>query len=90
MNAICPCFSCGKQISYMWSQHVDSNLMMVEDAVEIDVYGSYGSRFDLSHIRIWICDDCLEQKSDWTVVIAEDVNELNALFGDELFDGDDQ
>lgn len=89
MNTICPCFSCGKQISYMWSQHQDHDLKMVEDAIEIDIYGSYGSRFDLSQIRIWICDDCLEQKSDRTVVIAEDVTELNALFDDELSDGDE-
>lgn len=78
MNTICPCFSCGKQISYiMWSKQDTPDLMLVENAVEVNVYGSYGSRFDLAHIKIWICDDCLEEKSDRTVMVMEDVNDYH-------------
>lgn len=76
MYTPCPCFSCGKQISYMWSHMKDTNLILVEDAIEIDIYGSYGSRFDLAHMKIWICDDCIEEKmQEKVVMINADVND---------------
>jgi hypothetical protein len=76
MYTPCPCFSCGKQITYMWSQNQNIDLMLVEDAIETDIYGSYGSRFDLAHIKIWICDDCIEEKMEERVfMVNEDVND---------------
>lgn len=76
MYTPCPCFSCGKQISYMWSQSKDTDFVLVEDAIEIDIYGSYGSRFDLAHMKIWICDDCIQEKMKEKVfMVNEDVND---------------
>lgn len=75
MNTICPCFSCGKQISYMKTNNIKTDFALVEDAIEIDIYGSYGSIFDLSHMKIWICDDCIQEKmNERIVMINEDVN----------------
>lgn len=80
MYTPCPCFSCGKQISYL-IYGKSNEFILVEDAVEIDAYGAYGSSFDLSHMKIWICDECFKEKSDRAFVIREDVT--------EVFDGDD-
>jgi hypothetical protein len=69
MYTPCPCFSCGKQISYC-----GKSLTNVNDAIEIDLDANYGSRFDLSIMTIWICDDCIEQNMEERVfVVVEDV-----------------
>ena len=76
MYTPCPCFSCGKQISYMWSQSKDTDFVLVEDAIEIDIYGSYGSRFDLAHMKIWICDHCIQYgMKERVFMVNEDVND---------------
>lgn len=69
MYTPCPCFSCGKQIIYC-----GKSLTNVNDAVEIHLDPNYGSRFDLSLMTIWICDDCIEQKMEERVfMVVEDV-----------------
>ena len=66
MYTFCPCFSCGKQIKHN---------KFLNDAIEIDVFGQYGSKYDLSHMIIWICDNCIEEKMEERVfMINEDVN----------------
>lgn len=76
MNTVCPCFSCGKQISYMQTSNIKTDFALVEDAIEIDIYGSYGSIFDLSHMKIWICDDCIKEKMKERIfMVNEDVND---------------
>jgi len=72
MIAVCPCFSCGKHIDYL--TFGKSSLMSVEGAIEVLVEGGYGSKFDLSQMLIWICDECIEQKMKERVfMINEDI-----------------
>jgi hypothetical protein len=48
--------------------------MSPEDAIEVLIEGGYGSKFDLSQMLIWICDECIEQKMKERVfMINEDV-----------------
>ena len=69
MYTPCPCFSCGKQISYI--QDIG---LSVNGAIDIQVYGGYGSVFDLSIMQIWICDDCIKERMEERVfMINEDV-----------------
>ena len=69
MYTPCPCFSCGKQISYC-----QDIFLATDDANEIQIQGGYGSRFDLSIMIIWICDDCIEQRMEERVfMVNEDV-----------------
>lgn len=69
MYTPCPCFCCGKQISYI--QDIG---LAVDGAIDITIYGGYGSIFDLSIMKIWICDDCIEERMEERVVMEnEDV-----------------
>ena len=74
MVTVCPCFSCGKQITYLTFKK--SSLMDVNDAIEILVKGGYGSKFDLSQMLIWICDECIEEKMEERVfIINKDITD---------------
>ena len=68
MNTICPCFCCGKQISY-----VQDIFLAIDEGIEIQFFGGYGSAFDLSEMIIWICDQCLKEKEERVFVVHEDV-----------------
>lgn len=71
MYTPCPCFSCGKQISYI--QDIG---LAVDGAIDITIYGGYGSMFDLAIMKIWICDDCIEERMEERVVmVIEDVTD---------------
>ena len=51
------CLVCGKDIKMLWPHTEGSNL---NDATEFNIYGGYGSKFDLSEYKAIICDNCLE------------------------------
>lgn len=73
MVTVCPCFSCGKQINYL--TFGKSSLMNLDGAIEIDVEGQYGSKFDLAEMIIWICDECIEEKmKERVIMINSDVS----------------
>ena len=72
MVTVCPCFSCGKQLTYLTFKK--SSLMEIDGAIEVVVEGGYGSKFDLAQMLIWICDECIEQKMKERVfMINEDI-----------------
>jgi hypothetical protein len=81
MYAPCPCFSCGKQIEYtvhlLRSRYGESRTVFELDfAIEVTLQGSYGSRYDLTEMVIWICDDCIDEKIEERVfMINEDVTD---------------
>ncbi len=81
MYAPCPCFSCGKQIEYTTNliRLRDSSIRVLfelDSAIEVAVQGSYGSKYDLTDMMIWICDDCIDQKIEKRVfMINEDVSQ---------------
>ena len=56
-KAFAPCLVCGKDIKMLWPHTEGSNL---NDATEFNIYGGYGSKFDLSEYKAIICDNCLE------------------------------
>jgi hypothetical protein len=65
MVTVCPCFSCGKQITYLTFK---KSSLMDE--------GGYGSKFDLAQMLIWICDECIEEKMEERVfIINEDITD---------------
>ena len=68
MVNVCPCFSCGKQISYL--TFGKSSLMNLDGAIEVVVEGEYGSKFDLAQMLIWICDECIEEKMKERVIMV--------------------
>jgi len=40
------------------------------------VEGGYGSKFDLSQMLIWICDECIEEKMEERVfIINKDITD---------------
>jgi hypothetical protein len=73
MYTPCPCFSCGEHIDYLTFRGKNTS-MGIDGAIQIIVEGSYGSKFDLSQMIIWICDECIEQKMEERVfMINEDI-----------------
>jgi hypothetical protein len=80
MYTPCPCFSCGKQIEHtidLISLRDGSIrvLFQLDFAIEVTLQGSYGSRYDLTEMVIWICDDCIDKKMEERVfMINEDVS----------------
>lgn len=59
-----PCLICEKAIMYLWPEHiledggVPSNL---NNAVEVEIVGAYGSSFDTNIYHAIICDECLDK-----------------------------
>lgn len=51
-----PCLVCEKAVVYLWPEHTNLN-----GAVDVKIYGSYGSVFDTNEYIAVICDDCLDK-----------------------------
>lgn len=74
MYTVCPCFVCGKQISYL--KGIPS---LIDEGVEILIQGSYGSIFDLTEMIIWICDYCLRTREDKIFMVNEDTTYYHGM-----------
>lgn len=51
-----PCLICEKAVVYLWEEHTNLN-----NAVDVKIYGSYGSMFDTNEYQAIICDDCMDK-----------------------------
>jgi len=54
-----PCIVCEKAVIYEWPDHEQATNL--DGACHIEIYGGYGSVFDLSAYAAIICDDCLDK-----------------------------
>lgn len=52
-----PCIICEKAVIYLWDGNISTNL---NSAVDVSLYGYYGSNFDTSMFRGIICDECVD------------------------------
>ncbi len=59
------CVCCGKPLKPEWEDRerkTQADQDMWDGAIVHTIDAGYGSRFDLSHFLIGICDDCIEKK----------------------------
>jgi len=59
-----PCLICERAIMYLWPDITFDNGQQctnLNNAVDLDITGGYGSRFDLNIYHAIICDDCLDK-----------------------------
>jgi hypothetical protein len=56
-----PCLICEKAVIYLWTEEQAGDATNLNDAVDFEITGSYGSRFDTNIYHAVMCDDCLEE-----------------------------
>jgi hypothetical protein len=54
------CIACHKDVFFLW-KHQDETATNLDDAIDGELYGSYGSRHDTDRIRVIVCDDCVSK-----------------------------
>lgn len=56
-----PCLICEKAVVYLWTEEQADDATNLNDAVDLKIVGSYGSRFDTNIYHAVMCDDCLDK-----------------------------
>lgn len=56
-----PCLICEKAVVYLWTEEQAGDATNLNDAVDFEITGSYGSRFDTNIYHAVMCDDCLDK-----------------------------
>lgn len=54
------CICCKREIDLLWKD-IRPEATNLDNAADIEISGSYGSRYDLTVISGFICDDCIDQ-----------------------------
>lgn len=54
------CICCKKEIDLLWKDILPETTNL-DNAADIKIAGSYGSRYDLTVLSGFICDDCIDQ-----------------------------
>lgn len=54
------CICCKKEIDLLWKD-IRPEATNLDNAADIEISGSYGSRYDLTVISGFICDDCIDK-----------------------------
>lgn len=63
-TTLTPCLICEKAVVYLWpDQRLENGegVTNLNDAVDVQIVGNYGSRFDTSIYEAIICDDCMDK-----------------------------
>ena len=63
-STLTPCLICEKAVVYLWphlATDKDEPITNLNDAVDVQIVGSYGSSFDTGIYHAIICDDCMDK-----------------------------
>lgn len=64
------CICCKKTIDLLWKE-IMPEATNLDNAADIRIDGSYGSRYDMTKIMGFICDDCIDQLINEKIVRIE-------------------